>query len=336
MDTQARWRETAEALAAEGALPGIVTLVTDGERTRDVVCAGYADMAGGRRMMPETVFWIASMTKPFTGVAALLLEDEGKLSLDDPIVRYLPQFTNHATVTLRQCLCHVSGFPFLTDTVIDAVSLAEKMPVYAALEPLFPPGTQYQYGNVGMNTVARIIEMVSGCAFDVFLRRRIFEPLGMTQTDFWLTPEQERRLAQCYTSNEAQTAYVPSEIVYLSRPYTDRRTRFPEAGGGLFSVAEDMGCFVRMLLRGGTVEGKRFLSEASMKALTTKQTPECVDVPYAVGMKVEEESYGHAGALNTFMSVVPRAGCALVYMVQLARALPRATEAPALFKAMVE
>ena len=322
------WAKTAETLTREGTLPGVVTLVTDGERTRETVCAGYADVASGRKMDMDTVFWIASMTKPFTGVAALMLVDDGALSLDDPLVRHLPQFTNHATVTLRQCLCHVSGFPFLTETVVDRQSLEDKMPAYAALEPLFPPGTQYQYGNVGMNTVAHIIEKVSGMSYDTFLRRRLFDPLGMTQTDFWLTPDQQARLAQSYAPNEAQTAYEPCGIVYLSTPYTDRATRFPEAGGGLFSTAEDIARFLRMLLRGG--EG--FLSASSMATLTTRQTPPCVDANYGVGMALDGDAYGHGGALNTAMSVIPRTGLATVYLVQLAGFLPGAAEAQALFK----
>ncbi len=154
----------------------------------------------------DTIVWIASMTKPMTGICILMLQDEGKLSLDDPISKHLPEMRDLKTidgkpvnVTIRHVLTHTSGMsePKPEETYTFK-SLKEASLAYAKLPVTFEPGSKWQYSQTGINTAARIVEVASGKTFDTFLQERLTGPLGMKDTTFYLTAQQMERLANSY------------------------------------------------------------------------------------------------------------------------------------------
>jgi CubicO group peptidase (beta-lactamase class C family) len=285
-------------------------------------------------MTPDTLFWIASQTKGITGVALMILVDEGKVSLDDPVTKFIPKLKdlwvvesaegNRMTlvkatkpITVRQVMSHTSGYPFLSpqEQKIDLMLLREKISVYAQTPLVAEPGAKYIYSNIGINIAGYIIEAVSGMPYETFMQKRLFEPLGMTETVFWLTPEQEARLARCYRPNwEQKLEQCP--IGFMTPPFTDRVNRFAEPGGGLFSTLHDVARLCRMLLNGGTLDGTRVLSENAVRALGVKQTGDGVDVHYGLGFELHDWGFKHGGAQGTQMRIDTKRGLVTVYMIQ--------------------
>ena len=189
-----------------------------------------------RSMTPDTLFWIASITKPITGVAVLMLQDEGKLSVTDPVAKYLPEFAGlktpsgkPANLTITQLLTHTSGLGEAGGAQ-QARTLAELVPLWLAAPMQYEPGEKWKYTQSGINAAARIVEVASGLTFDVFLQERLFLPLGMKDTTFYLTDAQRARLATGYAKNEETGAHesVPPRAGYegtRDRPPPSGRTR---------------------------------------------------------------------------------------------------------------
>ncbi|MFO0864051.1 MAG: serine hydrolase domain-containing protein [Gemmataceae bacterium] len=316
-------------------LAGAVVLVADKEKILDVETAGYADVEDNTLMGPDAVFWIASMSKPITAAALMLLVDEGKIHLDDPIDKYLPEFKDlwltaekekdkltlkrpAKMPTIRQCLNHTSGMPFksaLEQPTLDHVVLRDAVRSYAMTPLHSEPGTKYLYSNAGINTAGRIIEVVSGMPFETFLEKRLTAPLEMKDTTFFPNEQQVKRLAKSYKPNQAKTGLESLKITYLTYPLTDK-ARQPMPGGGLFSTATDCGHFCQMLLNQGKYKGKKILSEEAIRELGKRQTPESMKESYGLGFAVGGDTFGHGGAYATNMSVDRKRGLVLVYMVQ--------------------
>ena len=316
-------------------LAGAVVLVADKEKIVDVETVGYADVEDNTLMGNDTLFWIASMSKPITAAALMLLVDEGKLKLDDPIDKYLPEFKDlWLTVehgkdkmtlkrpgkmpTIRQCLSHTSGMPFksaLEQPTLDHVVLRDAVRSYAITPLVSEPGTKYLYSNAGINTAGRIIEVVSGMPFETFLEKRLTAPLEMKDTTFFPNEQQVKRLAKSYKPNMAKTGLESQKITFLTYPLTDKN-RQPMPGGGLFSTATDCGHFCQMLLNDGKYKGKKFLSEEAVRELSKRQTPESVKESYGLGFAIGGDTFGHGGAYATNMSIDRKRGLILVYMVQ--------------------
>jgi len=316
-------------------LAGAVTLVANRDKILDLSTVGFADIAAQKPMQPDQVVWIASMTKAFTAVAVMILVDEGKLSLDDPIEKHLPEFKNlwvavesddshkllkrpSSKVTIRQTLCHTSGMAFKSDMevpTLDLLTVREATLSYAITPLLSEPGTKYAYSNCGINTAGRICEVVSGQPFETFLDQRLLSPLKMNDTTFWPSDEQMTRLAKHYTPTADKTNLQEAPVGFLHSPYSDR-VRQPMPGGGLFSTATDVAHFCQMLLADGMFEGQRILSEESVKQIRTKQTEPAIDVPYGLGVQVSPDSFGHGGALSTNMTIDRKNGLVLVYLPQ--------------------
>jgi len=317
-------------------LAGAVALVVNKEKTLSVTTVGYADIAAGKKLQPDAMFWIASQTKPMTAVAVMFLVDEGKIALDDPVEKYLPEFRGQMVIaekdadhvllrkpshpiTIRETLNHMSGLPFKSaaeEPTLDGLSLAAATRSYAMTPLQTEPGTKYQYSNAGINTAARIIEAVTKMKYEDFMQQRMFGPLGMKDTTFWPNEEQSQRIAKSYRPDEAKTNLVEFKIGQLIYPLADRVQRFPMPAGGLFSTAEDTGLFCRMMLNGGELNGRRFLSEAAFQELTKRQTPETVKESYGLGFAVGGDWFGHGGAHATNMEIRPAKGIAVVWMVQ--------------------
>lgn len=299
---------------------GAVMLVADKDHILHHEAVGYADLASQQPMRSDTLFWIASMTKPFAAAAFMMLVDEGRVSVDDPAADYLPVFANLRVhhpdgslrppaqpVLIRHLLSHTSGIRY-TDTGVteplDALPLARSIELDLRDPLVTDPGEAYFYTNTGLDVAALIVERLSGQPFDKFLQQRLLTPLGMRDTTFFPTPDQLVRLAKTYAPNSDKTALVETRIEHLTYPF-DGPGRHVSPGGGLFSTAGDLARFCQMLLNGGTFEGKRYLSEESVRAMTTKQTGDALPNHYGFGLSASPDGteFGHGGAHNTFMSV---------------------------------
>ena len=318
-----------EPFVAGNTLAGAVMLVADKDKVLDVETVGFADIAGKKPMKPDTLFWIASQSKAMTAAALMMLVDEGKVSLNDPVEKYLPEFggqmlaverdADHVVlrkpsraVTVREVLSHTSGLPFasaMEQPTLDGLPLRDAVRSYAMTPLQYPPGTKYQYSNAGVNTAGRIIEVVSGMPYEKFMQDRLFGPLGMTDTTFWPSERQVNRLAKSYRPNKDKTGLEEQPISQLQYPLWDRTRRFPMPAGGLFSTAGDTAKFCRMLLSGGTVED-------AVKQMTSKQTGPQVNDSYGLGLSVGPDWFGHGGAHSTNMQIDRKRGLIFIWMVQ--------------------
>jgi CubicO group peptidase (beta-lactamase class C family) len=315
------------------ALAGAVMLVADRDKVLYQGAVGYEDVAAKKPMKTDALFWIASQSKPITATALMMLVDEGKVNLDDPAEKYLPELKDlkiavgegkdrvlkkpEHTVTVRRLLSHTSGMPFSSakeHPTLDQLTLKEGVRSYAETPLQYEPGSNYQYSNAGINTAGRIIEVVSGMRYEKFLDKRLFGPLGMKDTTFWPNKEQLSRLAKSYSPNEDKMDLREIKIGQLKYPLDDP-TRQPMPAGGLFSTASDLARFCRMIDNGGTYEGKRYLSEAAVKEMTTDQTG-ALKKGYGLGWSTGGDSFGHGGAYATNMSINRGTGLILVWMVQ--------------------
>ncbi len=317
-------------------LAGAVALVADKDQVLSVETVGFRDIDAGKAMTPDAMFWIASQSKAMTATAVMMLVDEGKISLDDPVEKYLPEFRGQMVVVeqddehlllrkpnhpiiIREILSHMSGLPgksAIEEPALDGLPLDAAVRSYAMTPLQTEPGTHYKYSNAGINTAARIIEVVSGMKYEDFMQQRLFDPLGMNDTTFWPNDEQVSRLAKSYRPDAAKTNLVEFPLGQLTYPLTDRTRRFPMPAGGLFSTAQDTATFCRMLLGGGELGGRRYLSEAAFRELTRRQTPDSVPNSYGLGFAVGNDWFGHGGAHATNMEVHPAQGMVLIWMVQ--------------------
>jgi CubicO group peptidase (beta-lactamase class C family) len=325
-----------EPFVKDGSLAGAVVLVADKDRTLLTGAAGYADVAARVPLKTDALFWIASQSKPITAAALMILVDEGKVRLDDPVAKYLPEFkdvwvaaerdADHVLlkrptrpVSVRHLLSHTSGLPFksaMEEPTLDRLPLRDATRSYAMTPLLSEPGKKYAYSNAGINTAGRIIEVVSKMPYEEFLQKRLLGPLGMKDTTFWPTETQLARLAKAYRPGPDKKSLVETPVTQLTYPLSDRRDRHPMPAGGLFSTAADVAAFCRIMLNGGTADGKRILSEAAVKEMTTRQTPAEVKESYGLGWSVGDGTFGHGGAYATDMQVDARRGLVLVWMVQ--------------------
>src|SRR5258706_4174319 len=290
--------------------------------------AGYADAEAKKPISQDDVFWIASMSKMFVGASIMMLVDEGKVSLDDPVAKFIPQLgkwmvaeekdSSHVllkpvlhAVTIRQILSHTSGLSGLSE--LQQITGADSTPLKAraissVTGPLqWQPGDKYQYGNQGMNIAARIVEIVSQMPYDEFVQKRFFGALGMTETTFWPSDAQVARLAGTYGSNKEKTGYIHGGIGFLTKPLSDHLHRYPEAGGGLFSTTQDIFRYGLLLANDGELEGKRYLSHAAMEELQREQTGK-PKVNYSLGYHLRNGTFGHNGGYGHALSVNPKHG----------------------------
>jgi len=299
-------------------------------------------------MPPDALFWVASVTKPMTATALMMLVDEGKVNLDDPVEKYLPEFKGQMVlaasdssvrgsqgpsssqsdhqlvpadhpVLVREILSHTSGLPFRSAAqpgALDLLPLKDAVRSYAS-EPLrFQPGTSFLYSNEGLNTAARIIEVVSGISYERFMQDRLFDPLGMKDTTFWPSTEQVSRLAMSYKLDKQTGNLVEVPIDQLTYPLGDRQRRYPMPAGGIFSTARDLSKFCQMILNGGVSDGKRYISSQAVHEMTSEQNLGLNSVSYGLGWYTTNGRFGHSGAFKNAIFIDPVAGRILIFMVQ--------------------
>ena len=313
-----------------------MTLVANKEKVLSLEAIGFADIAADKRLKPDAMFWIASQSKPITCTALMILVDEGKVKVDDPVDKYLPEFRGQMVVvekddshvllkkpahpiTVKNVMTHTSGLPFrsaIEVPTLDRLPLADRVRSYAMTPLDFEPDTKYQYSNAGINTAARIIEVVAGMSFEQFLDERLFKPLGMKDTTFWPNDEQAGRVAKSYKPGANKMGLEETKIDQVQYPLTDRVHRYPMPAGGLFSTAADMARFYQMLLNGGQLDGRRYLSESAVKQLTSRQTPAELPTSYGFGFSTGGNTIGHGGAFSTNSYIDTQHGLILIWLVQ--------------------
>lgn len=316
-----RIQQALQPFIDDGTVAGIVAVVASTDRVLSQDVMGMAEIEPPRPMRSDSLFWIASMTKPITAACVMQLVDSGKLSLDDPISLHLPEMgklktddDQPATITIGHLLTHTSGMAELP--MLSAYSgrtLAEMADKYSRVKLLFSPGTRWQYSQTSINTAARIVEVVSGLSFDQYVDKNICQPLGMIDTTFYLSESQASRLAQAYSKTE--DGLKPATIFLIPGVSPTSRDRFPAANGGLFSTASDYVRFCQMLLGQGQWSGTRLLSTSAVAQMRTIATGEmktgftegngwgigcCVIAqPQGVTASLSPGSFGHGGAYGT-------------------------------------
>jgi len=351
-------------MVREGKFPGMsVTVARDG-RIAFQQEFGFADVEEKEPLKQDAIYRVFSMTKPVTGVAVMMLLEEGRFLVDDPVSRYISCFKNlqvfesesesgmklvktDREVTIRDLLRHTSGFSYggPTDSVgkmyqaknlLDRNTNLEQMVEKACSIPLrFQPGTKWEY-SISMDILGRLVEVVSGQALDVFMQKRIFDPLRMVDTGFLVPDEKMGRFTSCYNySPEKGLSRLPPERAIDG--YRAGKNKMLSGGGGLVSTASDYLRFATMLARGGELDGVRILSPRTVRLMSMNQLPEGVRLAWwggknggngygftmSVTMDVAQTTgYGSAGdfgwdgAASTFFRVDPREKLVLLVMTQ--------------------
>lgn len=307
----------------EHKIAGAVTLVARHGQIAGFEAVGFQNIEKKIPMTKNTLFRIASLTKPFASASIMMLAEEGKLSISDPVEKYLPEFRNmwlasemsgeKATlirptreITIKDILTHTSGLASLpADIPIN--SIREYALVVSQLPLQFEPGTQWRYSGSGITVAARIVEVISGKPYEVFLSERIFSPLGMENTTFFPKKESLDRIAALY--------HPSSDSSGLEAAVAPDWWRFPRPEGGLFSTAGDMAIWMQTILNKGIYNGTRILSEESVGEMTKIQTGELatgftdgmsyglsfgiVRNPSGVTAMLSKGTFGHGGAFGT-------------------------------------
>lgn len=339
----------------EGRLPGVVTLIyRNGEKAHESAW-GFSDLSTKTAMRPDQIFFIQSMTKPIISTAFMMLYEEGHFFLTDPISNYLPEFKDmnvlldpgkgtaggtepaKSPITIAQVLSHTAGFVHgiggtkLDEEVAKAIYLSgpktieERVKALATTSLASHPGEKWNY-SASPDILARLIEVFSGMNPSDFLRTRLFEPLGMKDTGYNLNEEQKSRMVQLHGANQAG-ALVKS-------PRQTPTTGNTVFGGthGLFSTAQDYSLFAQMLLNGGELNGRRFLSPKTVEIMRLNQTGDLFQDPgkgFGLGFAVvdnlaETKSLGSEGAFYwsgaycTYFFIDPKENVVAVFMTQMA------------------
>lgn len=256
-----------EAIDARQYLGAVLLLAREG-RVVDWRAWGHRDLARTSPQQPNDIFAVYSLTKPVATAAVLILADEGRLALDDPIGRHLPAFGERA-ITLRHLLTHTSGLAPPTSEMERAPDLRTYAALAAVVPQAHPPGTRFEYSAANTELASRVAEVASGRAFERLLGERIFGPLGMADTGFEVPPAQRYRLA-AMTSTDAAGRLIEQPAIDARFP-GDRLRRYTSGAGGLYSTAADYVRFCHMLAEGGELDGRRILSRASVEAMFTNQ-----------------------------------------------------------------
>jgi CubicO group peptidase (beta-lactamase class C family) len=343
---------------AKNEVPGMVALVARHGKIVYYKAFGMADNAAGRLMKRDDIFRIASQTKAITATAVMMLWEEGKFSLDDPISNFIPEFKNpqvlktfqysdttytteaaKGEITIRQLLTHTSGLGYgvidgderfkmiyrkagVTDLfTTDTISIGESVKKLARLPLHHQPGEKFTYSE-GLDVMGYLVEIVSGMPFDQFLKTRIFDPLGMKDTWFYLPDDKAARLVPVQRSEQGTWAHYPLTFYDPAYPVSGAR-RFFSGGAGLSSTVLDYANFLQMYLNGGELNGVRILSRTTIQSMMGNQTKDLMGDPgsfYAlafsvltpagqdVGGRSSAGTFGWGGYFNTSYFADPKEG----------------------------
>jgi CubicO group peptidase (beta-lactamase class C family) len=299
-----------QEVTADGQVPGAIALVARDGKIVYRKAVGYSDVAAKTPMSTEAIVRIASQTKAITSIGLMLLYDEGKFQLDDPISKYLPAFRDpkvlatfnakdstyttvpaRGEVTIRQLFTHTSGIGYAVIGSAEARAIYAKAHIPSgigspsgqlatAIDALGPlplmhqPGERFTYG-LSIDVLGRLIEVLSEQPLDQYLRTRLFEPLGMRDTYFYLPADKQARLVPLYTEYQGRTVPMPTQGILSLRPdYPKLAGTYFSGGAGLSSTIDDYAAFLQMMLNGGTYNGHRLLKPETVKLITQNQMGE--------------------------------------------------------------
>ncbi len=337
VDAQSRVRDSKTSYAKEalqpyvdkGELAGAISVFyKDG--VQETSCVGYADVSQKRTIDLDNVFMQCSQTKGFCGVTIAKLAEEGKLSLDDPVSKYLPEFYElwiqdyekdgvrvlrkaKNVLTVRMVLNHTGGFPFEASAKRSDVRgggwsggapIRQIASVAAASPIMFEPGTKELYSNTGIDIGAAIVEVITGMKWEDYLKQEVLDPLGMKSTWFWPTDKQLKTKIELYETKKGAPAKWVEEMAWQQRPYNDSHV-FASAGAGLWTTANDQLKFYKMLMNLGVGEnGVRILKEETVKNMLARTTRPDHLGGYSLGLSAPKEDtedawFGHGGAWGT-------------------------------------
>lgn len=322
-------REALQKVVDEGILPGAISVLYS-NGVQETCCLGYADVEAKRPIRTDNVFMQCSQTKGFCGVTMAKLVEEGKVSLDDPVSKYLQEFATlwiketqtdstivlkkaHNVLTIRMVLNHTGGFPFECSAKRRDVRgggwsgggpLRQIASVAAESPILFEPGTQVKYSNTGIDIAAAVIEVVTGMKWEQYLKKTVLDPLGMKSTWFWPTDKQLKTQIEMYEVYKDAPAKHLVESTWQQRPYNDSHV-FASAGAGLWTTVDDQLKFYKMLMNLGVGDnGVRILKEETVKSILAVSTRPDGMEGYSLGLTApvrdsEDAWFGHGGAWGT-------------------------------------
>jgi CubicO group peptidase (beta-lactamase class C family) len=357
-----------KAIVDAGDLSGFVTLVWRQGEVAQLNIIGKRDIAQNLPMERDTLFRIASMTKPITSVAALMLWEEGKFHLDDPITKWAPEFANPRVlkkadgaldetypspraITMDDLFTHRSGLAYgfsslgpvaheyqrvLGDVLNNEMSSDAWMKALSTLPLVYPPGERFHYSH-STDVLGFIVGRIAGMPFRDFLIERLFTPLGMTDTDFFVPPEKRKRAAVVYRQDDASGRLSPVPFKQYDSP-----PAFCGGGGGLISTLDDYLRFARMMLNRGELDGRRYLkADTASLMCTNRLTPEQRAIPFlgaipmwsgmgfGLGVSVITDpdklgflgmggigSFGWPGAFGTWWQADPANDMIMIYLIQ--------------------
>ncbi len=303
-----------------GDLVGAISILYN-DGVQDTVCVGWANIEEKRPIDMGQSFMQCSQTKGFCGVTIAMLVEEGKISLDEPVSKYLPEFKNmkvqvkgadgkktlvDATtpITIRMVMNHTAGFPFEIPTKMKkgwpALSLRDTAKEAASQPLLFEPSTKVQYSNTGIDIGAAVIEVVTKKPWDVFLKERVLNPLGMKDTTFNPTDKQLKNSISLYKYSKDKKPEFALFSHWMPLPHNGS-TVFPSAGAGLWTTANDQLKFYKMLMNLGVGDnGVRILKEETVKNLLATSTRDSKFGGYSLGLGTSKDGwFGHGGAWAT-------------------------------------
>ena len=344
-----------KTMAEDQVVPGAVSLVLRKGALAHFEAVGWQDIEARKPMQKDSIFQIMSMTKPFTGAAIMMLMEEGKLRLNDPVERHLPEFRGQwlivsdsggtrvltrpaRPITIRDLMSHTSGMgaaaPGIGDIMVKMDrTLADACLIYSQQPLEFEPGSKWQYSNVGIAILGRIIEVTSGLSYEKFLETRLFEPLGMQDSHIWLPAAKQSRLAPVYKSENGKLVKSGADIL-AGDPLAFRKGgKYPGPEHAMYSTAWDLAQFYQMMLNKGMHNGKRLLSAASVDVMTRLHTGDLKaghnpGTGFGLTWEVTKENLGmltgqsigtfdHGGAFGTYGWIDPAKELVGVFMIQM-------------------
>jgi CubicO group peptidase (beta-lactamase class C family) len=328
-----------KSLVDGGTLPGAVTLVARHGVIVRLDAVGYQNIEDRKPMRTDSIFQIMSMTKPITAVGIMMLMEEGRLALSDPVEKYLPEFrqlrSDYRPITIRDLLTHTAGVntPEIARNIMSTLdlTLAEAVSYYAQAPLDFEPGSRWNYSNPGFAVLGRIIEVVSRRPYERFIDERILKPLGMRDSFFFPPANKTGRIAMVYALENAGLRRAGSEIFGGAPDQFRKGAKYPCPECGLYSTATDVFAFLQMMLNGGTYNGQRLLSSQSVSVMTMLHTGDLKagftpGLGWGLGWTVVREplgtlelrslgTFGHGGAFGTEGWVDPKRDLIQVLMM---------------------
>jgi CubicO group peptidase (beta-lactamase class C family) len=357
-DIVARIPERMRHFVDDKTVAGVVTLVAHGDTIVEFDAEGMADIEAGRPMKKDTIFQIMSMTKPVTAIGIMMLAEEGKLALRDPVEMYLPEFKGlrvkvnqgpdaarlgkpEHELTIRDLMTHTGGFTDDAPAAIKDYRQLMNVPLDEVVRQLagaplnFQPGTEWSYSSAGIEVLGRIIEVCSGMKYEDFIAQRILRPLKMDDSFFFPPADKTSRISMVYVEKDGKLERAPASILGGDPAKYRQGAVFPAPGWGLYSTAENLLHIYRMMLNGGVYEGHRYLSPFSVHLMTEPHTSNIHPVgwmrgsDYGLAWEIVTDplgelaghsmgSYGHGGAFGTQGWIDPDHGLISILLIQRA------------------